>query len=199
MDEKIKNWQETFVDEVTNQPFKIWEDATGCPIRIWADEWDYIEKCIKKMNNINFLYLTLSPDKFKRNIPVNDLDKLKEWCEKWFNDKNPFYHGGVYVIEWGSDKEPHYHVHCLLHMKCSNKHALKLKNFWKKYFPESELKTSLNLCGQSNKRGEYCYASITSREILQDKLDYFTNSNKGFHENYVEIMQPEWFGIKLVD
>lgn len=193
MEECIKIYNIIHNDEITGQSYRLWDG-----MKVYDDEWKYIDKLIQKRDKINYLYLTLSPDKFKRNIPVNDLDKLKDWCSKWFNEKNPFYHGGVYVIEWGSNEEPHYHVHCLLNMKCSTKHALKLKNYWKRYFPESSLETSLNLCARHLKgtqpRGEYCYAVITDREILQDKLDYFINDEKGFHENHVEIMKPFFFG-----
>lgn len=193
MDERIKIYNNLLTDEITGQKYRLWDG-----MKLYDDEWKYVDKIIKKRDKINYLYLTLSPDKFKRNIPINDLDTLKEWCSKWFCEKNNFYHGGVYVIEWGSNEEPHYHVHCLLNIKNSLKHAFKLKNYWKRYFPNSALETSLNLCcHKKGQRGEYCYAIITDREILQDKLDYFINDEKGFHENYVEIMKPFFFGESI--
>ena len=147
----------------------------------------------------NYLYLTLSPDKFKRNIPESKLPDLMAWSEKWFSDKNEFYNGGVFVCEVGSDGN-HPHIHALLDMKHSLKHALKLKKYWNKYFPDSPLLTSLNLCargGKSNSRGEYCYANITDSEIVKDKLIYFNDEDKGSHENKYILMKPVFFGNQI--
>lgn len=144
----------------------------------------------------NYLYLTLSPDKFKRNIPDSKIPDLLSWCEKWFSEKNEFYKGGVYVAEVGGDAVSHPHVHALLEMKHSLKHALKLKKYWFRYFPGSPLLTSLNLCsqGKANARGEYCYANITDSEILKDKLLYFNDNEKGSHENKYVLHEPVFFG-----
>jgi hypothetical protein len=195
MEKCILNYSITHIDEITGQPYRLWDG-----MKIYDDEWHIIDKLIKKREKINYLYLTLSPDKFSRNLPIDRLDDLKDWCSKWFTEKNNFYRGGVYVIENGS-KGDHLHVHALLKINNSTKHALKLKDYWSKYFPESPLLTSLNLAARKLKgtgsRGEYCYANITDRKILEDKLDYFTNDNKGFHENHSIIMQPSFFGESL--
>ena len=191
----MENWNKTQICEITGERFKIWKG-----MKIYDDEWNIIERKISKLNKLNYLYLTLSPDKFSRNLDMDKLPLLKEWCSKWFTEKNNFYRGGVYVIENGSNGD-HLHVHALLKINCSVKHALKLKNFWAKYFPESPLLTSLNLCARTmaglTRRGEYCYANITDSEILNDKLSYFTDSNKGFHENHSIIMEPFFFGESL--
>ena len=191
----MEEWNKLYDCEITGQQFKLWKG-----VKIYDDEWDIIDRKIKKLNKLNYLYLTLSPDKFSRNLDMDKLPLLKEWCSKWFTIKNNFYSGGVYVIENGSNGD-HLHVHALLKINNSVKHAFKLKNFWMKYFPDSPLLTSLNLCARSlrgtNSRGEYCYAIITDREILQDKLSYFTNSDKGFHENHSIIMEPSFFGESL--
>lgn len=191
----MEEWNKLYNCEITGQKFKIWKG-----MKIYDDEWSIIDRKISKMNKLNYLYLTLSPDKFSRNLAMDKLPLLKEWCSKWFTEKNNFYHGGVYVIENGSQGD-HLHVHALLKIKCSVKHAFKLKNFWLKYFPDSPLLTSLNLCARSlrgtNSRGEYCFAIITDREILKDKLSYFTNGDKGFHENHSIIMEPSFFGESI--
>jgi hypothetical protein len=195
MNDCIKLFNEIVTDDITGEKYRVWKG-----IKIYEDEWKYIDKFILKQNKINYLYLTLSPDKFSRNLELSQLDDLKQWCKSWFTEKNNFYRGGVYVIENGS-KGDHLHVHALLSMNCSVKHALKLKQFWAKHFPGSPLLTSLNLCARklrgTDSRGEYCYANITDRKILQDKLEYFTDNQKGFHENYSVIMDPFFFGESL--
>lgn len=188
-------WDKINTDRITGEKYRLYKG-----LKIYDDEWHIIERKFKKLAKLNYLYLTLSPDKFSRNLDMNQLPLLKEWCEKWFTEKNNFYRGGVYVIENGS-KGDHLHVHALLKINSSVKHALKLKEYWAKYFPESPLLTSLNLCARQLKgtsaRGEYCYANITDRKILDDKLLYFTNGEKGFHENHSIIMQPAFFGEHL--
>ncbi len=190
MDKRIEIYNKLLFDEITGQSFRLWNG-----MKIYDDEWCFIDRFIKKRDKINYLYLTLSPDKYKRNLKQEQAHDLKLWCSKWFTEKNSFYHGGVYVVENGSDGD-HLHVHCLLNIKNSLKHAFKLKNYWKTNFPGSPLLTSLNLCaqGNSNSRGEYCYAVITDRKILSDKVSYFTDSEKGFHENHSIIMEPCFFG-----
>lgn len=185
----MEKWNKLYNCEITGQQFKMWKG-----MKIYDDEWNIIDRKISKMNKLNYLYLTLSPDKFERNLKMEQQNDLIEWCEKWFNSKNSFYHGGVYIVENGTEGD-HLHVHCVLNIKNSLKHAFKLKNFWAKYFPESPLLTSMNLCARSlrNSRGEYCYAIITDRKILQDKLEYFTNGEKGYHENHSIIMEPKYF------
>lgn len=191
----INIYDEIITDDITGERYRLWKG-----MKIYEDEWKYIDKFIIKKNKINYLYLTLSPDKFSRNLELSQVDNLKRWCESWFTEKNNFYRGGVYVVENGS-KGDHLHVHALLCMNCSVKHALKLKEFWAKHFPGSPLLTSLNLCARklrgTDSRGEYCYANITDRKILQDKLDYFTDNQKGFHENHSIIMEPFFFGESL--
>lgn len=195
MNELIKKYNENVYTDISGNEFRLWKD-----MKIYDDEYKIIDNLIKKRDKLNYLYLTLSPDKFSRNLELHQLQHLKEWCESWFTEKNNFYRGGVYVIENGS-KGDHLHVHALLSMNCSVKHALKLKQFWAKHFPDSPLLTSLNLCARklrgTDSRGEYCYAVITDRKILQDKLEYFTDNQKGFHENASIIMEPFFFGESL--
>lgn len=186
---------EILIDDVLDIKYKIWRN-----VKIYEDEWYLVDRAIKRSNKLNFLYLTLSPDKFSRNLKMEQLEDLKQWCSKWFTAKNKFYKGGVYVIENGSNGD-HLHIHCLLQLITADKHAKCLKSFWAKWFPESQLLTSLNLCaafkGKSGRRGEYCYASITDREILEDKLEYFHDENKGAHENFSKIMDPCFFGMAM--
>lgn len=181
--------------EVTGLKFKIWRG-----VKVYEDEWHLIDKAKKRADKLNCLYLTLSPDKFSRNLQMDQLDDLKQWCSKWFTAKNKYYEGGVYVIENGS-KGDHLHVHCLLQLRKADKHARALKSFWERWFPGSPLLTSLNLCARSlrgtDSRGEYCYAIITDREIAKDKLEYFLDENKGAHENFSKIMDPCFFGLAM--
>lgn len=165
----------------------------GGPKRKWFKRWLEPPKEA-------YLYLTLSPDKFKRNL--TDYNRLQEWAHLWFTSNNKHYKGGVWVAEVGS-KGDHGHIHCLLKMANSSKHAYNLKRSWARFFPDSELLTSLNLCasgasGTSNRRGEYCYANITDPKIAKDKLEYFVDSCKGSHQNAYVLMEPLFFGEMVV-
>lgn len=157
-----------------------------------------IARGIKKQENMHkryWLYLTLSPDKFKRNLPMEAEDELKKWCHKWFVENKIFYEGGVYVVESGSNDD-HLHVHAVVAMKHSAKHADRLKKFWARWFPKSQLMTTLNLAqnNKNTKRGEYCFATFSDPNILEDKIKYFTNDYKCDHENMRILMEPVFFG-----
>lgn len=156
--------------------------------------------CQKKKNKKKFLYLTLSPDKKIRNLnrTETNLHALEEFCEKWFNEDKKYYNAFEWVIESGS-KGDHLHIHALCDMKTTHKHAERLKKFWRKYFPNNQLLTTLNLasrykclkcskggCNNPKHRGEYCYLNIDDDTILQDKVDYFKNSEKGSHMNLID-------------
>ena len=112
--------------------------------------------CSKK----SFMYLTLSPDKYLRNLdntPEN-VDTLHTWCEKWFAQNKKYYGDYCYVVECGSQGD-HLHVHAICELKCSHKHAENLKKFWAKYFPNNQLLTTVDCSTKAyksgNKRGEY--------------------------------------------
>ena len=131
----------------------------------------------------SYIYLTLSPDKFLRNLPVNDenISNLHQWCKKWFDCDKQYYRDYAWVIESGSNND-HLHVHAVCEMKNSLKHAFRLKAFWKKYFPNNQLLISNKKSGN-----EYHSLRFDTEEILQDKLEYFENEKKGTHENLVDL------------
>lgn len=148
---------------------------------------EYIERLAKK-DKKNYLYITLSPDKKLRNLDrtPSNLENLTEWCEKWFHPSNKFYEKYSWVIESGSHGD-HLHVHAVMEMKTSHKHAERLKNFWKKYFPNNQLLTTLNLSSKDKKkRGEYAYLRFDDEQILFQKIEYFINESKGDHENLID-------------
>jgi len=136
----------------------------------------------------SYLYLTLSPDKFLRNLEPtqSNIENLNKWCEKWFNQDKIFYNQFAWVIESGSNHD-HLHVHAVMEMKQSNHHARNLKRFWATYFPNNQLLTTLDLNSKSTKRGEYCKLQFDSEEILQEKLEYFVNEKKGTHSNQIDL------------
>lgn len=139
-----------------------------------------------KYKKKTYLYLTLSPDKFLRNIePTKEnLKEIQVWCEKWFK-RNPKYYGEDYcwVVEVGGEGS-HPHVHALVELKTSHKHAQNLKKAWARTFPKSQLLTTKNLSSSKDGRGEYTYLVIDCPKIIQDKLEYFENETKGLlHEN----------------
>lgn len=161
-----------------------------------------------KKEKKKFLYLTLSPDKKIRNLDRTEtnLNALVEWCDKWFNKDKKYYNAFHYVIESGS-KGDHLHIHAILDMKTTHKHAERLKRSWAKYFPNNQLLTTLNLavkykclkcktksCLNFKHRGEYCYLCIDDKVILQDKINYFTNSEKGSHANLIDEHQSGFRG-----
>lgn len=131
-------------------------------------------KKLSKTKQQSFIWLTLSPDKFLRNLdntPEN-LAALNDWCCKWFNPKSPYYNAYSWIIENGSNGD-HLHVHAVCEMKSSHKHAENLKKFWKKYFPNNQLVN----------KNEYYSKTFTDPIILNDKLEYMDNEKKGYHEN----------------
>lgn len=153
-----------------------------CPLGPW-DVPKY-EKVIKKyLRDINkdyiYQFITLSPDHNLRKIPFTDenIDSLRIFCEKWFTSKRyAFYH---YVVECGKDESnPHLHVHALVrlkHKKQGKNHARELKKFWAKFFPSSQL------------LGKDYYSTNVSGQYFFDKREYFTNSEKGSHENFMDL------------
>lgn len=143
-----------------------------------------VEKIVKRhLREINkdyiYQYITLSPDHNLRKIPYTDENvlALQSFCEKWFNNiRYKFYE---YVVECGKDKDdPHLHVHALVllkHKKQGKNHARELKKFWGKIFPSSQL------------IGKDYYSMNVSGQYFLDKRQYFIDSKKGSHENFLDL------------
>lgn len=143
-----------------------------------------VEKIIKKhlrdiFNDHIYQYITLSPDHNLRKISFTDENvlQLQIFCEKWFNNiRYEFYQ---YVVECGKNKDdPHLHVHALVllkHKKQGKNHARELKKFWEKFFPSSPL------------IGKDYYSTNVSGKYFLDKQSYFTDANKGSHENFMDL------------
>ena len=144
----------------------------------------YIKLLDRKKTKKSYLYLTLSPDKYLRNLDRTEVNlrDLKLFANKWFDQDKTYYENYAWVIESGS-KGDHLHIHAVMEMKTSLKHALKLKNYWKKIFPNNQLLTTINLNTKNNGHGEYAYLQFDKNDILKDKLDYFINDLKGTHTN----------------
>lgn len=143
-------------------------------------------KKLSKSKQQTWIWLTLSPDKFLRNLdntPKN-LKSLNDWCNKWFNPKTPYYSAYAWIIENGSNGD-HLHVHAVCEMKCSTKHAENLKKFWKRYFPKNELL----------QKNEYYSKTFTDPTILHDKLEYMDNEKKGYHENHSPTGYSGFHGV----
>jgi hypothetical protein len=178
-----------------------------------TDDWEYWLNIYRSEENLKFnadlerkakkyccppeksyLWLTLSPDKYLRNMEYTpeNVNALSTWCKNWF--ENFMGYGAYeYVVENGSEGD-HLHVHALIEMKNSHKHAEKLKKSWNRHFPNNQLLTSVDATSKAyhngTKKGEYCYANFKSNSIdkdgvfiLQDKINYMDNSKKGCHEN----------------
>jgi hypothetical protein len=133
-------------------------------------------KLHKKWKNGNdAVWITISPDHLKNHLPFNarNLNRVKEFCIKWFDPKRySFYH---WVIEAGENQDdPHLHVHALVqfrHKSFAKNHARDLKKYWAK-------KTFNNL------KGKDYYSQNVSGQYLTDKLDYCKQCTKGSHENF---------------
>jgi len=123
-----------------------------------------------------WLYLTLSPDKYKRNLDNNAANRelLNNWAVKWFGSSS-YYGDYKWVIEAGS-KGNHLHLHAVCQMKSSKNHAERLKKSWARTFPKHQLLTTKNLCVKSKSRGEYAYATIKNRQIMHDKYEYISGN-----------------------
>lgn len=140
----------------------------------------------------SYLFLTLSPDKFLRNLDntPHNVQALKNWCELWFHYNPTLYNGVIWCVECGG-KGDHLHVHAVCDMKSSHKHAEKLKKSWAKHFPHNQLLTSIDCnskkCKLHGGRGEYAYMRFDDPLILADKIDYFDNEKKGIHENLTDL------------
>lgn len=182
------------IHEICNRPLTLREEFINKHWNYFSlegleDQFDRWEKKRAKKQMKNYLYLTLSPDKLLRNIDNTDVNKkhLTNWCEDWFKwGLKRWYNGYRYEIECGSHGD-HLHVHCVMEMRSSHKHAETLKKSWGRTFPNSQLITTLNLSGASKGRGEYAYLRFDDPKILEDKLQYFDNSQKGCHENLVDL------------
>lgn len=142
------------------------------------EEMKLIVKLHKKFKNGNdAIWITLSPDHLKNPLPFNvrNLQRVKDFCMKWFDSKRySFYH---WVIESGENKDdPHLHVHALVqfrHRSTAKNHARDLKNYWsKKVF--------------NDLKGSDYYSQNVSGIYQKDKLDYMNNHAKGSHENFCE-------------
>lgn len=144
----------------------------------YLEKW--LAKQLRDMNkDYSYIYLTLSPDHNLRKIEYSqeNIQSLKEFCEKWFAEKRYVFY--EWVVEAGENPEdPHLHVHALArlrHAKSNKNHSRDLKKFWGKYFPKSQL------------MGKDYYSKNVSGKYFLDKLDYFKNDNKGSHENFIDL------------
>lgn len=139
----------------------------------------YVKRCLRDhRKDYIYQFITLSPDYAKRNIEYTrgNADKMKTFCEKWFNDiRYSEYH---WIVEYGKVQGGHLHVHALVrmkHKKQGRNHARDLKEYWKKFFPNNPL-ISRDYHSQ-NISGKYYF----------DKLNYFKNCNKSDHENLIDL------------
>jgi len=140
-------------------------------------------KKFSKSVKSSYVYLTLSPDKYLRNLvnsPEN-IEALRDWCVRWFHHNPNYYNGTSWVVECGSQGD-HLHVHAICDMKTSHKHAERLKRSWNRTFPNNQLILSGNKTGN-----EYHSMRFDCPLILKDKLDYFVNEKKGSHANLYDL------------
>ena len=140
-------------------------------------------KLHKRFKNGNdAIWLTISPDHLKNPLKFTyrNLDKVAEFCLKWFTDKRySFYH---YVIEAGENKDdPHLHVHALVQLKhksMAKNHARDLKKYW--------LTKVCNGRDELGLKGKDYYSQNVNGLYKADKEEYMSQHTKGSHENYIE-------------
>lgn len=138
---------------------------------------------LNKIRTPTYIFLTLSPDKYLRNMDNTPENKkaLYDWCHRWFHHNPKYYNGVKWIIECGSDAS-HLHVHAICDMKSSHKHAEYLKKHWNKTFPKNNL-----IISNKKKGNEYDSHTFTDPIILKDKLEYFENDLKGTHSNLIDL------------
>lgn len=138
-----------------------------------------IKDYLKFRNGQGATWITLSPDHLKRKMVYSkeNIEKLKGWCTRFFDDKRySFYH---WCIESGENEDdPHLHVHALLQFNkgFSQNHSRDLRAYWNKTFPESKL------------IGKDYYSVNMVGIYLQDKLDYMNKGIDGSnHGNFINL------------
>lgn len=162
---------------------------------------EYLIKLKYIKNKKSYIYLTLSPDKYLRNLDNTEHNRnaLYNWTKNWL-EYNPKYYGDyMFAVECGSQGD-HLHVHIVAEIKNSHRHAEFLKKSWAKHFPHNQLLTTLNIqttykcenckngcCKNPKHRGEYAYLGFDDEQILRDKIEYFCNEKKGSHENLYDL------------
>lgn len=168
--------------------YKVYKND-GCKIFNANIERKAKKFCKPKVKS--YLWLTLSPDKYLRNMDNNpgNLQALGDWCANWFENNPKFYGDYSWVVENGSEGD-HLHVHCVCEMKSSHKHAELIKKSWARHFPNNQLITSVDANCKAYKngtqKGEYCYKRFDDPLYLQERLTYMVNEKKGSHENLTD-------------
>jgi len=182
-----------------------WLDLGECEIGL---DWNYIKDNIEELTkygcncrdlsrimmkeynipNSTWNWITLSPRPFLDYTKENQ-DKLVEFCEKIFIDIN--FNKCKWVIECGKHEDnPNLHIHALCNFsndKVSKNFKRSVCALFKRMFKPSVI--------DWKNSGGVGYHNVVIRKhnnklydtMLKDKMDYMDNSEKGCHENFLDL------------
>lgn len=159
--------------------------------KYWIDQKALDKKPEPDQTYRGWTFFTLSPDKKESgSIGHDELDKLKNWCDKWFQEYN--YGEFYWALEHGSNEEPHFHVHALVkdlkkRLKRDGHYAV-LKNEWNLSISKP-LKTvaSLDVKNKTKKSYDILWQGINSEKIWWMKYNYLKDELKGTHRNFKDL------------
>lgn len=171
----------TEVDEVTTS---LINNEAKCLVRKY-----YKKPNARTLGNKEGLsFYTIVP---KSRLPYSEVEveKMRDFCEKFFSSK--YFKKCWWVIESGKhEKSPNLHIHLLGQFKWKSPNESMSKNFkrnlitaWNKCYPNPKFNISYK---ESNNVGIH-HVPCNTDEIRNDKLTYMTNSEKGSHENFIDL------------
>lgn len=137
-------------------------------------------------------FYTIVPHK---RLPFNEVEVLKfqQFLEYFFQTKKKLFKKVHYCIEAGKHKKnPNLHSHFLIWFRedGGKNFARDLKSEWNKFY-EPKYNISYNEVIEKNgyKRRNKGIDRVpcNTQNIINDKIDYMTNSLKGSHENFIDL------------
>lgn len=151
-----------------------WSDED--PIKEYHKHLDRLKNPIKGNHDKKFVLITIQDFQTR----LEDIEKLEQFIKRIAY----MYNAGFWVIESGKADPPNVHIHLFVQIKNSKKHKAQLNIHWMKLF-------------KTNLQGKNDYYHIKQWRDTPDmpsydnwckeKIDYFTNENKGTHANVVDL------------
>lgn len=186
MRNEINKWKDEMIEKGW---MVILPDGSAFTDKYWIDQKKLREKPKPDQTYIGWTYITLSPDKKSvGSIGHDELNKLNDWCEKWFQEYN--YGEYYWALEHGSNEQPHYHVHALVK---DVKRRLKREGHFKMLKQQWNLSKPLKTVGsweqkqKTKKSYDILYQTINSEKLWWLKYNYLSNELKGSHKNFKDL------------
>lgn len=186
MRHEIDSWK----DEMINKGWgKILTDGFTFTDQYWIDQAKLREKPKPDDTYRGWTFMTISPDKKSvGSIGHDELDKLTDWCKKWFQEYN--YGEYYWALEHGSNEQPHYHVHALVK---DVKKRLKRDGHYKTLMNQWKLSKPLTTCAswaqkqKSKKSYDILWQTINDEKLWWQKYNYLCDELKGTHRNFKDL------------